>query len=394
MTGGVQVRTKQALWLNKFEYDGNTKAVVARAEGVLQTGWGLHLVLEGVPPVLLTLYEKHLAKISLKYGLKYSLNINRQQLQNLLFYRDFDLLHVFHPSLFHLVAILGKSFRLPWLADCPDPVDPSLFACLYKADAVVCSCSAAQQSLQPFFHSYPEKPVPLYLIPRGVKIGPPPDFVSPHQPELKSILYAGPLEDNHLSSFQALNQVVQGPGNWTCGIFSRRRPPGFNGNFHPWAPIFGAMLADYTFVAGHGYFLLQALAAGKIALLLEERYAGIFSPFERSEPVPAWRALLPLAKSDIAKEVKSIGTPHKPLRWNLPLPLNNLNPTRKPRGNLEMPRTDQNTKDRLQQDLQLLCTDQSAREKLQQDSWNYTRENHDLAIVAEKISRLYNYITK
>lgn len=187
------------------------------------------------------------------------------------------------------------------------------------------------------------------MLPQGVKTGAPPDFSSPQQ---WSILYAGPLESDHLAPFQALNQVVRNLGAWTCGVFSRQKPPRFSGNFHPWTPAFSEILADYTFIAGHGYFLLQALAAGKITLLLEERYAGIFSPFSRREQVPAWRAKLPVEKNGSAEDTDD---PRKLLH----------------------------------QDLQMLSTDQATREKLQRDSWSYTRENHDLAIVAEKIRRLY-----
>lgn len=339
----------RALWLNKFDFSGNTEAIITWAEGVLQTGWQIHLVLTGVPSFLLSLYQNYLTKT----GLKSSFNINRQQMQNLLFYRHFDLLHVYHPDLYHLAAALSKSFQVPWLAghlsgEDHGGGDHADLTFLREADAVTCSCSAALQTLQPFFHPY--RKTPLLLLPQVVKTGPPPGFSTPQQ---RSILYAGPLENNHLPPFQALNQVVQRMGTWTCGVCSRQKPSRFSGNFHPWTPAFSEILADYTFFAGHGYFLLQALAAGKITLLLEERYAGIFFPFSRQEPVPAWRAKLPAEKTGTAKDTDD---PRKLLH----------------------------------RDLQMLSTDQATREKLQQDSWSYTRENHDLAIVAEKIRRLYS----
>ncbi|MGI6308666.1 MAG: hypothetical protein ACOX1X_08765 [Dethiobacteria bacterium] len=337
----------QALWINKFDFNGNTAAIITWAEGVLQTGRRLHLVLTGVPPFLLPLYQKYLAKT----GLKSSLNINRQQIQNLLFYRGFDLLHVFHPDLFLMAAELSRSFQIPWIAGYLSGEDHPGLTCVHEADTVTCSHSDAFQTLQRFFNPY--RKTPLHLIPPGVKTGPPPDFSPPQQ---WSVLYAGPLENRQLAPFLSLNEVIRSLDSWTCGVFSRQKPPRFSGNFHPWTPAFSKIIKDYTIIAGHGYFLLQALAAGKIALLLEERYAGIFSPLSRREQVPALRAKLPVVKTG--------------------------------------PAEDTDPRELLCRDLQMLCTDRAAKEKLQRDGWSYTRENHDIEIVAEKIRRLYSRLNK
>ena len=154
-------------------------------------------------------------------------------MQNLLFYRHFDLLHVYHPDLYHLAAALSKSFQVPWLAghlsgEDHGGGDHADLTFLREADAVTCSCSAALQTLQPFFHPY--RKTPLLLLPQVVKTGPPPGFSTPQQ---RSILYAGPLENNHLPPFQALNQVVQRMGTWTCGVCSGRNLPASVAIFTP-----------------------------------------------------------------------------------------------------------------------------------------------------------------
>lgn len=482
LTDGTPVHAGRALWLSRFDYSGDIEAVIIRAEGILQTGWEIHLVLIGVPPPLLPLYEKHLAQIGRKYGLKYSLNINRQQIQNILFYRRFDLLHIYHPCLLPLGATLGKSFRLPWLASCPtggereehasghadsttNPGSPletkdrednaggtdlAVFAYLREADAVTCSCSTALQRLQPLLSPFFENPVPLCLIPWGVKTtgvtpslsssppqSSPPGFTSPPAPQTPqpsrqqircSILYAGPLEKKHLIAFQALNQVVQSRDDCTLDVFSGRRPLHFSGGYHPWTPSFREILKDYTAIAGHGYFLLQALAAGKIALLLEEKYAGIFSPFTRREAVPAWQARLPAGKNKIEENKADTEDPRKAMQWYLPQPATGdqstegkcrkdpqkirgahrevkgkprqilqlsyagQNPGKQQRQSLQIPRTGRDTKEMLQRDLLMLSTNRAAREKLQRDGWRYARENHDPAIVAEKMRRLYSFL--
>lgn len=476
-------RSGRVLWLDRYSEDGDTEALIARAEGVLQTGLQVHLVITGVPPVLNSLYEKHLAQIGLKHGLRYSLNINRQQIQNLLFYRGFDLLHVFQPDLFHLAAAFGRSFRLPWLASfpagweggaaghedfagsvCPPGAErqkecfsssaghatSAALALLREADAVICSCSQTLKYLQPFFPSFAEKKPPLYLIPWGVKTAgsplspaappspqqgalyaaPPknshPVSQPPQQRKQHSILYAGPLKNNHLPAFQALNEVVQSRNDWILDVFSGRRPINFSGGHHPLAPAFSKILAGYTFVAGYGYLLLQALAAGKIVLLLEERYAGVFHPFNRREPVPAWRARSPAEEDDATENREFEGSPRKTIQWKLPrlatdnqgtegrrlqdpqippadqqeeregarynpqLYCINRNIGKKRRQNPRVPYTGRNTEEKLRQDLLLLSTDRVARERLQREGWSYACENHKLAIVAEKMRCLYS----
>lgn len=336
----------QALWINKFDFSGNTAAVIAWAEGILQTGWKIHLILNEVPPFLLPLYRKYLSEA----GLQNSFNINRQQIQNLLFYSNFDLLHAFHPDLYHMSAEIGKSFQVPWVAsflsgDHPVPI------ILCEADLITCSNSGALQTLQQLLYPFGEKP--LHLIPQGIKTSPVPDFSQPRQ---WGVLYAGPPKNCYNPPFLALQEVVRGLPSWRCGVFSHQKPSRFSGMFHPWIPSFGTITRDYPIVASHGYLLLEALAAGKIALLLEENYTGIFYPFSRLEQVPALKAKFPAVKTS-------------------------------PPENIDIRKL-------LRRDLQMLCTDRNAREKLQRDNWSYACENHDIGIIAEKFRCLYNRLLK
>ncbi|RJX29138.1 MAG: hypothetical protein C4554_01445 [Dethiobacter sp.] len=327
-----------ALWLNKFDFSGNTEAVITWTKGVLEKGLKVHLVLIGVPSPLLGIYQEHLNKA----GLKSSLNINRQQVQNLLYYRSFDLLHVYHPDLFNMAGELGSTFKIPWLASVFEGERHENFSFLHKASYITCCNSVSLQVLKGFFYPYNKQN--LLLIPQGVTIKPA-NFSSLEQ---MSILYAGPLEISHAASFQALNGTVPSLKPCTFGLVSRHKPSTFKRKFYPWTPDLSNIVEGYNIIAGFGYFLLQGISAGKIALILEEKYGGIFSPFHRKQ-VPDFRA-------------KSQGE------------------------------DDMAVHKLLSRDLQALLDHLPAAKKLRQDNWSYARENHDLEIIAEKIIRLYSRI--
>ncbi len=328
----------RALWLNKFDFSGNTEAVIAWAKGVIQKGFKVHLVLTGVPSPQLNIYQEYINKT----GLKSSLNISRQQVQNLIYYRGFDLLHVFHPDLFNIAGELGSSFKIPWLASVFDKERHVNFSFLHAASYITCCNSVSLQALKNFFYPYCKQN--LLLIPQGVTIKRA-DF-SP--PEKMGILYAGPLEGSHVAPFQALNRVVQSLKSCTLGVVSRHNPFASNVNFYPWTPDFSSIAGHYNIIAGFGYFLLQGISTGKIALILEEKYEGIFSPFHRKQ-VPDFRAKVQ-SGDDIA--VQKL----------------------------------------LSRDIQALYDHLPAAKKLQQENWSYAQENHDLEIIAEKIVRLYSRI--
>ncbi len=324
----------RALWLNEFDFSGNVEAVINWARGVKQRGLEIHLVLQGVPPELIGVYENFLNK----QGLKGTLNINRQQIQNLLYYRDLHFLHVFHPGLFSLGRELSSSFRIPWLASIFNG-DFNKFNFLHTASYITCSNSLSYQAVKE--HFYPYNKQELCLIPQGVTIKP---VVSP-TPAALSILYIGPLKNSHLAAFQAFNRVTQGLKSLSPGIITVHDPLLPSIKYHPWPADIGNIAASYQVIAGFGYYLLQGIASGKITLILEEEYGGIFSPFQRLK-VPDFRAK--------AQAENDSGT------W-----------------------------ERLQQDILFLAKHWSEAVKLQQENWNYARENHDLEIVAEKIIRLY-----
>lgn len=325
----------RALWLNKFDFSGNTEAVINWARGVRQKGLQLHLVLTEVPPFFLGLYDKFLRQARLKS----SLNINRQQIQNLLYYRSFDLLHVFHHDLFNLARELGVSFGIPWLASVFDGEEQGNFSFLSSASYITCCNSNSLQAVKNFFYPYNKQN--LILIPQGVMIKKE-DFL----PLTKmSILYIGPLKPGHIPAFQALYRAVQGLKFPPLGVVSSHSASVPKATFYSWRPDFSSICLHYDIIAGFGYYLLQGIAAGKIALILEEKYAGLFSPLQRKQ-LPDFRA----------------------------------------KGH---------TGDYLS-DYKLLCGDLKAlyerlpeAEKLREENWNYARENHDLEIIAEKIVRLY-----
>jgi len=326
----------RALWLNKFDFSGNTEAVIAWARGVMQKGLKVHLVLTGIPSSLSGIYEGFINKS----GLKSSLNINWQQVQNLLYYRRFDLLHVFHPDLFSMAVELSTSFRIPWLASVFEGERHANFKFLHAADFITCCNSASLHAVTNFFYPYNKQN--LMLIPQGVTIRPA-DF----PPLTKmSVLYAGPLESSHIAPFQALNGVIQHLKSSTLGVVSRHNPSTSNVTFYPWRPDFSSIAGFYNIIAGFGYFLLQGIAAGKIALILEEKYAGIFSPGQRQQ-VPDLRAKVQAGEDSAGQQL-------------------------------------------LNRDIQALYERLPAAKKLQQENWSYARENHDLEIVAEKIVRLYS----
>ena len=221
----------QALWINKFDFNGNTAAIITWAEGVLQTGWRLHLVLTGVPPFLLPLYQKYLAKT----GLKSSLNINRQQIQNLLFYSSFELLHVFHPDLYHMAAELSRSFQVPWIASYLSGEDHPGLTCVHEADTVTCSHSDAFQTLQRFFNPY--RKTPLHLIPPGVKTGPPPDFSPPQQ---WAFFMPARWKTASLPLFSPKRGYPE-PGFLDLRCFLQAKPP-LQRQFSPWTPAFSKII--------------------------------------------------------------------------------------------------------------------------------------------------------
>ena len=333
-----QVMAVRVLWLNKFDFSGNTEAVMAWARGVVHKGLKLHLVLTGIPPSLLELYKKFINKS----GLQSSLNINWQQVQNLLYYHRFDLLHVFHPDLFRMAADLSNSFQIPWVASVFDGEHHDDFTFLYTAAYITCCNSSSFLAIKDFFYPYVKQNI--LIIPQGVTIKP-----SSFPPLTKmNILYVGPLGKKQVAPFQALKHAVKDLKSSSLGVVSRYNVSPGNVTFYSWRPDFNVIIGRYNVIAGFGYYLLQGIAAGKIALILEEKYAGIFLPLQR-EQVPDFRA-----KAQAGKDAD-------PSAYKLII-----------------------------QDIQALGKQLPAAQKLQQENWSYARENHDLEIIAEKIVRLYD----
>lgn len=327
----------RVLWLTKFDYSGNTEAVIMWARGLLLRGVKIHLVLTGIPSSLLGVYEDYLGKNRLKN----SLNIGSQQVQNLLYYRGYDLLHVYHTDLYALAANLCSSLKIPWLASCFNGINHNSSPHLTKASYFTCCSSASLQAANNLFHPYRKKN--LLLIPFGVSINPGTFFPLEHL----DILYAGSLEQNQTASFQALSEVVQENNFCSLGVMSEQRPSGFKGTFHQWDPDLTGIFNKYNIIAGAGFRLLQGISMGKIALILDENYGGFFSPHSTVQ-VHDFRSGEQQEKKEIRKLVR--------------------------------------------RDLQTLLENLPDTKKLQQENWSYAMENHNMEIIGEKIILLYSHI--
>jgi len=327
----------EVLWINKFDFSGNTEAVINWAKGVRQKGLQLHLVLTEVPAPLLHRYDNHLNQA----GLKSSVNINRQQIQNLLYYRSFDLLHIFHHDLYPMAKELSNFFCLPWVASVFDGEERENFPFLSTACCITCSNSKSFLEVKKFF--YPHTLQNIILLPQGVAIKKESFFPV----EKMSILSLGALKPDHLPAFQALNRVLQDLKlPFSLGVVSDLRYTSLStAAYYPWSPDLCDILPFYNIMAGFGYYMLQGIAAGKIALILEEKYGGLFLPSQR-EQLPDLRA----------------------------------------KGQREDPHLDYKL---LKRDLKALYERLQEVEKLREETWHYARENHNLEIIAGKILRLY-----
>lgn len=339
----------RALWLNKFDYSGNAEAVIELAEGALKKGLKIHLVLNGVPLSLTGVYREYLHK----KGLKGSVNVSTQQIQNLLYYQGCKLLHVYHPLLFPLAQSLSSSLKITWAASCLENIEQGAYSTLAGATFVTCSSTALWNKINSNLHPY--KKEKLLLIPPGIKI-PPPEFAqegagpsSTAQPDKLRLLYIGPLENNHAAVFLKLNRLVKNLENCTFGVISMQKMSGINGTLHPWTPDWDSIARSYDIIISSGYSLLRGIAKGKIALLMEKKYGGIFTPRAQVQ-VPDFRAVLKDKDTDAGEDL---------LKQDL-------------------------------QELQKLLEQPSAMKRLQEENWNYARENHDLEIVSEQLARLYS----
>ena len=105
-------------------------------------------------------------------------------------------------------------------------------------------------------------------------------------------------------------------------------------------------MKNYGTILSYGYYLLQGMAAGKNALLMENGYGGIICPSAQNN-VP-----------DLRYKKKS--------NWN------------------------EDVQEKLKNDI-LKILKPSFGKKLRQDCLKYVQENHDPAIAAEKIARLYRF---
>ncbi len=205
------------------------------------------------------------------------------------------------------------------------------------------------------------------MIPPGIKI-PLPEFSrekadpsSAAQPDKLRLLYIGTLESNRLAVFFRLNKLIAGLKDCDFGVISAQRISGISGTLYSWTPDWDRIARSYDIIISSGFFLLRAIAKGKIALLMEEKYGGIFSPRAQVQ-VPDFRATL------IDKD-KGNGT-------------GNDNGAGSGVGEDLLKRD--------LQELQKLLEQPSAVKRLQEENWNYARENHDLEIVSEQLARLYS----
>ncbi|NLL20255.1 MAG: glycosyltransferase family 4 protein, partial [Firmicutes bacterium] len=200
----------RALWLNRFGYGGNTESVAELAGGLLKKGLKVHLVLNGVPPSLTGAYQEYLYK----KGLKSSVNISTQQIQNILYYQSCKLLHVFHPAFFPLAQNLSSSLKINWVASCLEWMDHSAYSTLAGATFITCSSTALWNEIKSIFHPYKKEKV--MLIPPGIKITP----AELNQPKKLRLLYTGPLEGNRLTVFFRLKKLIAGLKDCDFGVIS------------------------------------------------------------------------------------------------------------------------------------------------------------------------------
>lgn len=369
----------RALWLNRFDYSGNAESVAELAEGFLKKGLKIHLVLNGVPPSLTGTYQEYMDK----KGLKSSVNISTQQIQNMLYYQGCKLLHVFHPAFFPLAQNLSSSLKINWVASCLESIGHSAYSSTYSsnysalagATFITCSSTALWKEIKSIFHPYKKEKV--LLIPPGIKI-PLPEFSregadpsSTAQPDKLRLLYIGPLESNRLAVFFRLNKLIAGLKDCDFGMISAQRISGISGTLYPWTPDWDSIARSYDIIISSGFFLLRAIAKGKIALLMEEKYGGIFSPRAQVQ-VPDFRAtLIDKDKGNGtgagAGAGAGVGT-----------------------GAGVGAGAGEDLLKRDLQELQKLLEQPSAVKRLQEENWNYARENHDLEIVSEQLARLYS----
>jgi len=329
----------RALWLNRFGYGGNTESVAELAGGLLKKGLKVHLVLNGVPPSLTGAYQEYLYK----KGLKSSVNISTQQIQNILYYQSCKLLHVFHPAFFPLAQNLSSSLKINWVASCLEWMDHSAYSTLAGATFITCSSTALWNEIKSIFHPYKKEKV--MLIPPGIKITP----AELNQPKKLRLLYTGPLEGNRLTVFFRLKKLIAGLKDCDFGVISAHKISDISGTIYPWTPDWDNIAREYDIIISSGFSLLRGIAKGKIALLMEEKYGGIFSPRAQVQ-VPDFRAVLKDKDTDAGEDL---------LKQDL-------------------------------QELQKLLQQPSAMKRLQEENWNYARENHDLEIVSEQLARLYS----
>lgn len=322
----------QALWCQKFDYSGKVEAVVAWAQAIKKRGIEAHLILVGVPPFLLPLCQGSLEK----KGLKGFLNISSQQFQNLLHYQGYELVHVFNPELYPLAAALCSARKVPWVATSFEGEEKKNFFFLEKASYITCASGEAYNSLRELFF----KKERVELILPGAKISPP---TIPTRKQMAILFAASPLNGKS-PLFRLFDRVTQKLKGCSLGLFSWQRPAQGAARHHPWTPDFAPVLESYHAVAGCGYYLLLGMAAGKIALLAEETYEGILSPFT-----------LPGVFDFRARGQGS----------------------------------ERETEEKLREDLKWLLEHPLEAGKIMESNIKYARENHDLDVISEQIARLY-----
>jgi hypothetical protein len=330
----------RVLWLTKFDYSGNTEAVIMWARGLLSREVRVHLVLIGIPSSLLGVYKNYLDK----WGLKYSLNIGTQQVQNILYYSRYDLLHVYHTDLYALAANFSSSLKIPWLAGCFNGIEDSSLSHLTQASSITCCSSASFQAAKGLFNPYRKKRI--LLIPYGISINPV-NFSSFE--EGLNILYSGPLRQKDTASFQSLDEAVQENNSCRLSVMSEYRPSGLKGDFHFWNPDLSGIFDKYNLIAGSGFHLLQGISMGKIALVLDENYGGFFSPSSNLQ-ADDFRSGQQAEEGEMKELVKK--------------------------------------------DLKTLLQDLPDAKKLQHENRSYAMENHNMQIIGEKMFRLYSRVYK
>lgn len=331
------------LWLTQFDYSSDLEAIFAWVMEIRKRKVEVDFFINQLPAYMQRKMQEEAQKVDNR-KFKLFFNINSQQLKNILHYYSYHLLHVHHSSLYPLVSLLSHSIKIPWIASCFEEIDCRKITHLENARYLVCTNSSSLNSVETALAPFKKNNYQLILP--AVKS----ESAMVADKANSDVLYIGGLAAEQEIFFSNLYQKLKEfdfPGK--IDAVSWHKPSSFRGKIYSWENIIKLqeIMKNYGTILSYGYYLLQGMAAGKNALLMENGYGGIICPSAQNN-VP-----------DLRYKKKS--------NWN------------------------EDVQEKLKNDI-LKILKPSFGKKLRQDCLKYVQENHDPAIAAEKIARLYRFV--